>query len=269
MPLKTLFAFAAVLTTKAGAESSVQANDAVAESVSSLVSEMRGSLLTLGRSKFRAGDHPHKTQSLEEMIKAGEEQEAMLKKLQFVPASHPMWKQTRAAMKQNMLDHSKDAREWIGWAAEEKYDLYLQKSCNFFGGAELVLEKSTGKLWPTDAYWCGNPGIDWSGGVYGGKPVNDYCGAAQGDTATLRAEAVKICGRYTDKEIVLGMFITWKDDPRGVNLMMSDCLMDEIDADINYCHKCAGRCSGGSSGGSMPAAAAPAASPDTPTSFAP
>merc|ERR1712085_183476 len=72
------------------------------------------------------------------------------------------------------------------------------------GGAELVKEPSTGKMWPTDAYWCGNPGIDWSGSIYGGKPFNDYCGASVGD-----ASSTKLCGKYTDKEIVLGLTVTW------------------------------------------------------------
>jgi len=258
--MKTLFALAAVLVTNAGADRNVQATDALAASVSSLVHEMKGSLITLGRSKFRVGNHTHKEMSNEDIMKASEDMLATLNKWKNMPSSNPRWKHTRAAIKQAMLDDSQDARDWIGWAAEAKYDLYLDKSCNFFGGATFVLEKSTGKLWPTDAYWCGNPGIDWSGSFYGGKPVNDYCGAAQGNVSTLRSEAERICGKYTDKEIVLSLMVTMDEDPRDVNVMMSDCLMDIIDGDINYCHKCAGRCSGGS----IPAAAAPAASPDVP-----
>merc|ERR1740139_989056 len=148
----------------------------------------------------------------EEVTKEAMKMMAALKKKKNVPSSNPMWKQMRAAIKQSMLDESQDCRDWIGWAAEAKYDLYLDKSCNFFGGATFALEKSTGKLWPTDAYWCGNPGIDWSGGVYGGKPVNDYCGAgdaAQGDSAKLHAAAAEICGKYTDKEIIVGLMVTW------------------------------------------------------------
>jgi len=280
MALKMAFALAAALTTNAGADRNVQATDALAESVSNLVRDMQGSLLALASRKFRVGNvhatspsattfrvgnktlwnKPVKHMNMKDMMKMAEEQKTLFKKIEYVPASNPMWKVLRASIKQQMLDMSQDARDWIGSAAEANYDFYLQKSCNFFGGAEFMLEKSTGKMWPTDAFWCGNPGIDWSGSIYGGKPVNDYCGAAQGDVTTLRAEAQRICGKYTDKEIVLSLTVSMKADPRDVNVMMSDCLMDEIDADINYCHKCGGRCSGGS----IPAAAAPAASPDTP-----
>jgi len=217
-----------------------QANDALMESASSLVREMQGSLLTVGLSRFRASHGnasiPEVNPEVERMTK---EAMAALEKIKNVPTSNPMWTTLRGSIKLMMLATSQDAREWIGWAAEKKYDLYNKKSCNFSGGAELVKEPSTGKMWPTDAYWCGNPGIDWSGSIYGGKPFNDYCGASVGD-----ASSTKLCGKYTDKEIVLGLTVTWKEDPRDVNVMMSDCLMDIVDGDIYYCHKCAGRCSG-------------------------
>jgi len=258
MPSKMMFALAAAVTsvgayradrkavteTVAKARGMVadsQANDALMESASSLVREVQGSLLTLGLSRFRGSQG---NTSLEDM--SPEEAERMMKdvkaafaKIKYVAASNPMWTKLRATIKKMMLDNSQDARDWISWAAEKKYDLYTHKSCNFFGGAEFVKEASTGKMWPTDAYWCGNPGIDWSGSIYGGKPVNDYCGASVGD-----ASSTKLCGKYTDKELVLGLMVTYKEDPRDVNVMMSDCLMDIVDGDIYYCHKCAGRCSG-------------------------
>jgi len=164
------------------------------------------------------------------------------KKFSSVPASDPMWTQVRKRIKEQMMAISKDATEWIEYVEKKDWVGYNKKSCAFFGGAGLIPEPGKSTVRPTDAFYCGHPAVDWSGGQFGGKPINDLCHAKVGD-----ASKPNLCGKYTDKEIVLGLAVGADEisaDSRNVNVMTVDCLMDIVDGDIYYCQKCAGRCNG-------------------------
>jgi len=164
------------------------------------------------------------------------------KKFSAVPASDPMWTEVRKRIKAQMRSTSKDADEWITYVEKKDWAGYNKKSCAFFGGAGLIPEPGKSTVRPTDAFYCGHPAVDWSGGIFGGKPISDLCHATVGD-----ANKPTLCGQYSDKEIVLGMAVgpsEIDEDARNVNVMTVDCLMDIVDGDIYYCQKCAGRCNG-------------------------
>merc|ERR1712129_677086 len=103
-------------------------------------------------------------------------------------------------IKAAMRAASKDAQEWIDFVEKKDWAGYNKKSCAFEGGAGLIPEPGKSTVRPTYAYYCGHPAVDWSGAQFGGKPINDLCNATVGD-----ALKPNLCGKYTDKEIVLGL----------------------------------------------------------------
>jgi len=251
MASKLLCAFAAVWTSAA----------------SGLTSEMEEALAFAGLARFRAvhgiGDEPlvafdEYSAITNKLLTASPDMNAATtqlmkdvsvdmnrwhKKFSSVPASDPMWSTLRKRIKANMMATSKDAREWIGSVERKDWESFNKKSCAFIGGSTLTPEPGKTTVRPTDAFYCGHPAVDWSGGIFGGKPINDLCHATVGD-----ASKPSLCGKYSDKEIVLGLAVGIGDeiaeDARNVNVMTVDCLMDIVDGDIYYCQKCAGRCNG-------------------------
>jgi len=163
------------------------------------------------------------------------------KKFSAVPASDPMWTEVRKRIKAHIRSTSKDADEWITYVEKKDWAGYSKKACAWVGGG-MIPEPGKSTVRPEDAFYCGHPAVDWSGGIFGGKPISDLCHATVGD-----ANKPNLCGKYTDKEIVLGMAVTAKEiyeDARIINMMTVDCLLDIVEGDIYYCQKCAGRCHG-------------------------
>jgi len=164
---------------------------------------------------------------------------AAIDKVSSLPGTHPMWPEARAKMKA-AIRAEPGGDDFMGAVENKSWDLYLNKACNLDGGAPLVKQNaSSPHPFPMDAYFCGNHEIDWSGAPWNGKPIVDLCNAQVGDAST-----VNVCGKFTDKEIVLGVLVNITEDPRMTNIVTLDCLMDTMDGDIYYCHKCAGRCHG-------------------------
>jgi len=164
------------------------------------------------------------------------------KKFSSVPSRDPMWAVARKKLKAMMLAADAGSREWNVYAEKKDWVGFNKKSCGFIGGSTLIPEPGKSTVRPTDAFYCGHPAVDWSGEQFGGKPINDLCHAEVGD-----ASKPSLCGKYTDKELVLGLAVSPLDvleDARNVNVMTVDCLMDIVDGDIYYCQKCAGRCNG-------------------------
>jgi len=154
-----------------------------------------------------------------------------------LPATDPIWTMLRKGIKAAMYATSQDVREWTTFAEKKDWEGYNKKACAFEGGSTPLPEPGNSTVRPADAFYCGHPAVDWSGGKFGGKPINDLCNAAVGD-----ASKPSLCGKYSDKEIVLGLTVTPDEDSRDVNVMTIDCLLGFVDGDIYYCQKCAGRC---------------------------
>jgi len=225
-----------------------------AVAASSLTSEVEDALMAAAVARFRAvrlrnstGIEAWLDDTFESVKKTGPADpaaamatlQAFFDKLKNIPGTDPIWPKLRAKMKA-YIRADPDGDEFISMVENKQWDLYLDKACNLPAGAPL--EKENGKSthpWPIDAYFCGHHGIDWSGVPWNGKPIVDLCNAKVGD-----ASSVNVCGKFTDKEIVLGMNVDVNVDPRNTNIITLDCLMDTMDGDIHYCHKCAGRCIG-------------------------
>jgi len=222
-----------------------------AVAASSLTSEVEDALMAAAVTRFRAVRLRNAT-AIEALFGAWDSMakttdpaavmakaQAAMDKIKNLPGTDPIWSRVRAKMKAT-IRADPDSAEFIGFVENKQWDLYLNKACNLPAGAPL--QKENGKSthpWPIDAYFCGNPGIDWSGVPWNGKPIVDLCNAKVGD-----ASSVNVCGKFTDKELVLGVGVDINVDPRNTNIITLDCLMDTMDGDIHYCHKCAGRCIG-------------------------
>jgi len=241
------------ITEAARVQTSAEQQGAVAAS-SLLSSDVEEAFLAAGLARFHAVQLLRNSTTLADQVdgaflgafsgNSGAAFSASIDMVSSLPGTHPMWPELRAKMKASIRTESirsvLGGIDFIGIVENKQWDLYLDKACNLGAGAPLVKQNaSSPHPFPIDAYFCGNHEIDWSGAPWNGKPIVDLCNAQVGDAST-----VNVCGKFTDKEVVLGVLVNITEDPRMTNIVTLDCLMDTMDGDIYYCHKCAGRCHG-------------------------
>lgn len=154
--------------------------------------------------------------------------------LQLPPDSDPIWKNLTDVMKQAIGLVDPDAFEWQGYCRDGQYEKFANKSCHDPVGS--FVKEESGRA--GDSYFCGaRRNIDWSSWPFNGKPLNDLCHAEVGSAYTPTG----ICGRLTDKELLLNLITTytsWTTETQLVNVASADCILGILDCDIYYCKKC-------------------------------